>query len=490
VTLSLKAGGVTHHKTNTGATLMINLNALFDDTDLGKPETLHALKSLQANILKGHGRDHVALIFLKITDVAKARTFVHHYPVTDAATQFVQAQAFRDTGEPGSLVRLLLVSYTGLKAFGHQAHFNENQPHHDPFFVMGMGQDSEVLDRGGLDSWQSALKHDPLHLLLLFAHDDPVSLAAVVGKALGSPGLTSAFKVLLVQEGRAYRNIADEGIEHFGYVDGRSQPLLTKTDLAKEDTEHGGVNLYNPQTNLSQILFQDPLAPNGVGHGSYFVFRKLEQDVAGFKQAEDALQETFTTNPHNDDLAGAMIVGRFENGVPTTLWKTPPPLKPVTNNFNYGQDAAGESCPFQGHIRKTNPRGSSPGGLDFDRAVQMARRGITYGARLQDPTTKELLDQPNDGVGLLFMSYQKSIKDQFHFMQKNWANTRKFPHVKTEEAFDGIDPIIGQLAAGDNGLVKDHRWPDHSELQQVQGFVHLKGGEYFYAPSPLGVKRL
>lgn len=467
---------------------MINLNALFDDSDLGKHETLVALGSLQANILKGHGRDHVALIFLKITDVTKARAFVHHYPVTDAATQFVQAKAFRDTGEPGSLVRLLLVSYAGLKTFGHQAHFNENQPHHDPFFVMGMTKDTDVLDQGSLDSWQSALKQDPVHILLLLAHDDAASLATVVGKTLGNPALAAAFEVLLVQEGRAYRNSANEGIEHFGYVDGRSQPLLTKVDLEKETSDHGGVNLYNPKTNLSQVLFEDPLSSKGLG--SYFVFRKLEQDVAGFKKAEDALQASFSPDPGNDDLAGAMIVGRFENGVPTTLWKHPPPVEPVTNNFNYDQDAQGARCPFQGHIRKTNPRGSSPGGLDFDKGVQMARRGITYGVRLQDPTTKELLDQPNDGVGLLFMSYQKSIKDQFHFMQKSWANTRKFPHVKPEEAIDGIDPIIGQLPAGDNGSTKDHRWPDHGAAQQVQGFVHLKGGEYFYAPSPQGVKRL
>lgn len=469
---------------------MINLNALFDDSDLGKQETLHALCSLQANILKGHGRDHVALIFLKITNVAKARTFVHHYPVTDAATQFTQAKAFRETGEPGSLVRLLLVSYAGLKAFGHHAHFNEKEPHHDPFFVMGMAHDTDVLDHGSLDSWQKALKQDPVHVLLLLAHDDPTSLASVVGKALSNPGLTGAFDVLLVQEGRAYRNIANEGIEHFGYVDGRSQPLLTKADLDKETSDLGGINLYNPKTNLSQVLFEDPLAPHGAGLGSYFVFRKLEQDVAGFKQAEDALQASFTADPGNDELAGAMIVGRFEDGIPTTLWTSPPAVAPVTNNFNYDKDAEGARCPFQGHIRKTNPRGSSPGGLDFDKGVQMARRGITYGTRLQDPTTKELLDQPNDGVGLLFMSYQTSIKDQFHFMQKSWANARKFPHVKPEEAFDGIDPIIGQLPAGDNGSTQDHRWPDHGAAQQVQGFVHLKGGEYFYAPSPQGVKRL
>lgn len=468
---------------------MINLNVPFDDRDLDRHETLHALKTLQANILKGHGRDHVALVFLTITNAAKARSFLHQYPVTNAATQFVQAKAFHDNGEPGGLVRLALISHSGLEAFGQQQHFSEAQPHHDPFFVMGMSHDHEVLDHGTVDSWQTALKQKPVHVLLLLAHDDPVSLATVLGKAMTNPALTDAFEVLLVQEGRAYRNIANEGIEHFGYVDGRSQPLLTQLDLHAEAEEKGGIDLYDPTTPIGQILFADPLVPNGAGLGSYFVFRKLEQDVAGFKHAEDLLQDSFTTDPGDDELAGAQIVGRFENGIPVTL-ATAPPVAPVTNNFNYDEDTQGARCPFQGHIRKTNPRGSSPGGKDFDKKVQMARRGITYGVRIQDPTTKELLDQPNDGVGLLFMSYQKSIKDQFHFMQKNWANTPKFPHVRPEEAPDGIDPIIGQLAAGDGGTVVEHKWPNHAELQQVQGFVHLKGGEYFYAPSPEGLRRL
>ncbi len=30
---------------------------------------------------------------------------------------------------------------------------------------------------------------------------------------------------------------------------------------------------------------------------------------------------------------------------------------PVPNNFDYESDTAGAKCPFQAHIRKTNPRG-------------------------------------------------------------------------------------------------------------------------------------
>ena len=69
----------------------------------------------------------------------------------------------------------------------------------------------------------------------------------------------------------------------------------------------------------------------------------------------------------------------------------------------------------------------------------MARRGITYGCRLQDPDSKEMIDQPNDGVGLLFMSYQASIDKQFRFMQTQWVNSENFP-----KAGVGVDPVIGE----------------------------------------------
>jgi len=52
---------------------------------------------------------------------------------------------------------------------------------------------------------------------------------------------------------------------------------------------------------------------------------------------------------------------------------------------------------------------------------------------------KEFIDKPNDGVGLLFMSYQASIEKQYHFMQSSWANNEGFPTAQS-----GLDPVIGE----------------------------------------------
>ena len=50
----------------------IQLSHPFDDTVISTQEKSF-LRNLQANILKGHGREHVALFFLEVTDPPKAR---------------------------------------------------------------------------------------------------------------------------------------------------------------------------------------------------------------------------------------------------------------------------------------------------------------------------------------------------------------------------------------------------------------------------------
>lgn len=471
--------------------MTFHLDRTLDDSDIDHPDTRHFLSALQANILKGHGRHHIALLFLEVTEVSQARTFLHHYNVTDSATQFRETKRFKETGEPGGLVQLVFISHAGLVKLGKAAAFKDaDDTPLDEFFEGGMAADTEVLDQQTTDSWQSAFS-TPVDVLLLLAHDDEDDLARATSRsvsALEKKG--SGFAVLLTQEGRAYFNKAKEGIEHFGYVDGRSQPLMTKSDLAREKGRKERF-VYDPESPLEQFMFEDPLAPEE-GLASLFVFRKLEQDVAGFKQAEESLQKRIFPVPSNKEIAGAQVVGRFENGVPVTM-SPAPRAAPVNNDFDYSKDEEGERCPFQGHIRKTNPRGSSPGKQPFDKSVQMARRGIPYGVRMQDPDTAEFVDKPNDGVGLLFMSYQASIARQFHFMQVRWANDRKFPKLGEADAPVGIDPIIGQMQAVNAVVAQtDHVWPGIPipPLSDFSGFVHLKGGEYFYTPSPQGLKNL
>ena len=457
----------------------INLNNPLDDTAISNTEK-GFMQNLQANILKGHGREHVILMFLSINNVAKARTYLHNYDVTDAHTQLTETKAFQQRREPGGVVRLVFLSKSGLDAFGHASKFNTFGA-----FAGGMAADAGVLDNGTTASWQHELKQ-PYHVMLLVAYHDEVALSLIAGKMkddFEAPG--SGFDVVFVQEGRALRNADKEGIEHFGYVDGRSQPLMLQSDIDKE-TARGGIDKYDPTSPLGQFMLPDPLKAGGFG--SFFVFRKLEQNVAQFKQEEAALGTFLGLVGADKERAGAQVVGRFEDGTPVTLHNEEKGV-PVVNNFNYKADATGGMCPFHGHIRKSNPRGSSPGGEVFDKGVQMARRGITYGIRVQDADTANLVDSPNDGVGLLFMSYQASIEKQFQFMQTQWVNNEGFPtsDIVPPGSFPvGLDPVIGQVGT------EPQTWNGAAGKQKrlFKGFVTLKGGEYFYAPSLSSLKSI
>jgi deferrochelatase/peroxidase EfeB len=213
--------------------------------------------------------------------------------------------------------------------------------------------------------------------------------------------------------------------------------------------------------------------------GSYLVFRKLEQRVRAFKEHEQELAKALGLTGEDTKRAGALIMGRFEDGTPVVLQRTAGRAAPVPNDFDYDADPHGQKCPFLAHIRRVNPREKDI----YKTAPRIVRRGITYGKREKEPKDNPSLEElPSGGVGLLFMCYQKSIAEQFEYLQGRLANE---PHFSEEQA--GIDPIIGQ--PGKVGT-PPQRWPaqwgDPREKHKpfdFHGFVTLKGGEYFFAPS-------
>jgi len=112
---------------------------------------------------------------------------------------------------------------------------------------------------------------------------------------------------------------------------------------------------------------------------------------------------------------------------------------------------------------------------------RITRRGIPYGSRPEHPNAFQALEElPTRGVGLLFMCFQASIADQFAFIQASWANNENFVAPDT-----GRDPVIGQAGAGEP---IQPAWPvqwgqPDTKSAAFGGFVTLKGGEFFFAPS-------
>jgi Dyp-type peroxidase family len=448
------------------------------------------LAQLQGNILKGHGREHTAHLFLKF-DPAKAaaiRAWIRQQAasVTTAAAQLAESEARKLAKVQGRRfvsdpVKLLFISAAGYQALTIAA---PKQPM-DAAFRGGMG--TRDLNDPPVVRWEAHLKSG-VHAMLLLADVSAAKVVRLVTK------MKAAFPVgvmLLGQEtGLAIKNANRDGIEHFGYVDGRSQPLLLIEDIEREKNGQDGTSVWNPAFPIGQALVPDPAGTNGVSFGSYFVFRKLKQDVKGFKDKEKALAKALGLKGDDAERAGAMIVGRFEDGTPLVLQKADGMHHPVPNNFDYANDPDATKCPFHAHIRKSNPRGESVGSLAStlaeERSHIMARRGITYGGRTKLKNGEFAL--PRGEVGLLFMAYQNDIANQFEFTQATWVNNPDFLKPGT-----GIDPVIGQGGAGGQACAVGWGGTKANATFKkfdFRNFVKMKGGEYFFAPSIEGLKNL
>jgi Dyp-type peroxidase family len=435
------------------------------------------LESLQGNILQGHGRERSVHVFLrfKTGQEAAVKQWITYLAgrITSAQRQFDEMQQYRQYKIPGRLFMSFFLSAKGYAYFDRD--FAQKQPGFDQVaFLSGMQAARLRLNDPLPATWEPAYRQPSDAMVLLADDDEPFLLRQVRGLL---DTVKEYAEICAVEHGRAMRNAQGDSVEHFGYVDGRSQPLFFESDLERERQNMDGTTVWNPGVGPNMVLVPDPYGrEEQCDSGSYMVFRKLEQNVRAFKEREKKLAQALGLIGENAERAGALVMGRFDDGTPIALQRTAGRAHPVSNNFNYSEDPQGLKCPLQAHMRRMNPR--QPG---FPRIV---RRGITYGIREKEPKDKPSLEElPAAGVGLLFMCYQRNIQEQFEFLQGVWANDPRIPL----EYQPGIDPIVGQPGASGVG---QHKWPRrwgtaHEELQSFDfhGFVTLKGGEYFFAPS-------
>jgi Dyp-type peroxidase family len=432
------------------------------------------LDDLQANILKGHVREHLCLLFLNLGyDWAKARAAVATVGarVKSARRHLEEAEAFTTYGTPGSVYVGLGLTRKGYEALGAAALPT------DPSFVRGMRAPASQTDLSDppVSTWETPYRGD-VHAVVLVGDATAQSVAETRAQVLAE--LPAGVTVLGEETGLGRHNAAGDGIEHFGYVDGRSQPLFLTQDVAAEPS----IADFDPSAPLGQVLVPDPGGATAASCGSYFVFRKLEQNVRLFKEAEEAVADALGLVGDDRERAGAMLVGRFEDGTPLVL-KDSDGLGPL-NDFGYTGDGAGARCPFFAHIRKTNPRGTGPGDAESEFAHLMARRGQTYGERADDPNAElPPSARPSTGVGLLFMAFNAKIEadfagGQFDFTQKLWADNVNFPEPAT-----GLDPVIGQGPRPDLEASTVWGGVERRTVPAPAQAVTMKGGEYFFMPS-------
>lgn len=467
--------------------------------DINDPTLTAIFEDTQGNILKSHGRAHSRHLFLQFTaDANRNREWVGKLAsrLTSAMEQHRTALDFKDSGHEHLFTGFML-SYSGYQALG----IADQEIPDDKAFRAGMKNLDFSYDTGpgGVHkrtvnplndtpkNWEDHFKQkiDAL-VVLAYGGENLESKICEDYLDIEVKKLTSEIAetatIVGMERGYILSNEKGETIEHFGFVDGVSNPVFFKSDYERWEKKEGTTR-YDPSAPFGLIAVNDPGGYNeNTSFGSYFVYRKMQQNIKGFIDQTKAFAALLSAEAGHEitpEYAGALLLGRFKDGTPL-IAATEKKENNSQNNFNYDQDTEGLTCPFQSHIRKTNPRGDThrvnkvP--MRSERSHRIARRGISYGDRDLRPNT-EWTD-----AGLLFLSCQSDIEQQFLVMQCGWSDNSNFVNQGT-----GTDPITGaQNAGSDNTIPKWQLQIDGKKITvkyRYKDLVRMRGGEYFFAPS-------
>jgi Dyp-type peroxidase family len=384
-----------------------------------------------------------------------------------------------------------------------------------------------------------------LDVLVVVAADVPEMLQFHVERVVAALGASGAGAPEVVYE-ESGGDLPDglRGHEHFGFKDGLSQPgirgrlpwdpkaFLVPRLIAPDHPMAGDLaQPGQPLIRVGQFLFgwagQDRLLPREparrregpawADNGSFLVFRRLRQDVAAFRgflrETANELRGVDGLEALSEEHLGALLVGRWASGAPLmrASGADDPRLgadRGASNDFLYDQpspafpllDAAhgdlppapadpdGLRCPIWAHIRKVNPRDitTDQGSSSDTLTRRVLRRGIPYGPAFRPG--EEHAGAPPDR-GLLFLSYQTSIADQFEFLASTWMNDVEKPQ---DGGGGGHDLLVGQNPRGGQrrtrtaslrtslaGAVVAHA----ISTERAREWVIPTGGGYFFAPS-------
>ena len=294
-------------------------------------------------------------------------------------------------------------------------------------------------------------------------------------------------KPLSLQWMQRQRNKDRDVIEHFGFLDGTSNPVLRKDQAGRR---------YSNHVNLGEILCGHPnMADKSGGHakapklirdllqdGSFLAVRKLRQDVEALETALSAAVEEAAdagVKLTREDLMAKMM-GRWPDDGSAQAGEalaTVVRTKPPSNDFHFDGDVDGRMCPFHAHIRRVNPRERNP--EPGSRPPRLMRRGMSYGPPRSAGYDKER--------GLIFMAYNASLGEQYELVQR-WLNGGN-----SSGSYSGqSDPIFG---LAEPGRRRHFRFEHQGKTVRMaldgsdrlhdgpRPFVRVEWGAYLLAPS-------
>jgi Dyp-type peroxidase family len=441
-------------------------------------------------------------------------------------------------GPSSSVLQAAAFACSGLRLLGLDP---DNIP--SSAFKLGMAARSALLGdpisgEGSPAEWKVGGPKSRLDALFVIAGNDRASVSKCTKDLLNqaqSVGLTIVYQ----ENGDVRPDLP--GHEHFGFSDGISQPGI-RGRASKKKNDFITERLIDPHQLPESLLFgqpgQDlvwpgafvlgqpeaspdpliarpatPAVPHWTTNGSFLVFRRLVQDVGLFWRTMRQFARELSTMPGFEyvdaDWLAARLVGRWPSGAPVN--RVPDRDVPLlgfnseaNNHFRFDSDCrrlnlnsgyvdefpmstadpAGITCPWAAHIRKTNTRdsGSDTGGRDSTYRRRLLRVGISFGPSLRDRFATKKNDPKFRKRGLLFLSIQASIEEQFEFLMCRWMGDHSRPKTP-----GGHDMLVGQNSAV--GEDRERRCvifgagSQQAEIRSSNQWIIPTGGGYFFVPS-------
>ena len=369
--------------------------------------TDEALNDIQGVITSGYGHlPQAAYLFVTMTNPGGARQWLQRLSASITSS----AGRGSTTERPREAVNVGMTAQ-GLQATGLSARVLCTFPSEFQDGVASPERSRILGDTGASapESWEiGGSRTDPVHaMLLLFAADTNAlerlcsAQRSILESCAGVAELPGSMQ-------RGYR--PETAAEPFGFHDGIAQPSIeglsghgvpTGEFILGYENHYGvippvpAVPLALDPAGILPRLGNPHHSPEDLGdlgrNGSYLVYRKLQQDVAGFWQfmAREGAR-VGDTDPARIVWLASKCVGRWPSGAPLTMSSDgDDPSLADSDDFFYADDLEGLRCPVGAHIRRTNPRDALPPypraqSLSMTEAHRLIRRGRIYGRPLFD----------------------------------------------------------------------------------------------------------
>ncbi len=327
-----------------------------------------AMDDIQGNIIPGFHKDFETLLFLRISNPGQCKEWIRHITPCIATAEEVlsfnrlfKKIRYRRGYEAGTVKATwvnIAFSFQGLKKLRPDA-----DQFTDQAFKAGLAARSPDLgdptgenDEGNPKNWVIGGRGNEADILLIVQSDDYEDLQhevqhikqSIYNLRSGNTRVPSGV-TLLYEEHGANPTGRLSSHEHFGFLDGVSQPgirgrvsedphdvLTPRQNPRDPDQGKPGQDLLWPGEFVFDYQYQDPkkevsepsddktetrfhkgklseAGPTWAKHGSFLVFRRLRQDVGAFHSFLKEQAEKLQVDPA---FLGAKIVGRWPSGAP------------------------------------------------------------------------------------------------------------------------------------------------------------------------------